>query len=103
MNRVLPFLLVGALLAAWETAWRSGLWSPLLFPSLVKIVEQLAFFFTRPQMLAEALVSLERAARGRGGGGPPPAGGARRPAPGGPAAAGPRPSRWRYRPGLVRR
>jgi NitT/TauT family transport system permease protein len=66
MNRLLPFVLVGALLAVWEAASRSGLWSPLLFPSLVKIVEQLAFFFTRPAMLSEILVSLERALAGFG-------------------------------------
>ena len=40
MNRLLPFLFVGAALLAWEAAARSGLWSPLLFPSLEKISEQ---------------------------------------------------------------
>jgi NitT/TauT family transport system permease protein len=64
MSRVLPFLLIGIALAAWELASRSGLWSPLLFPSLVKIFQQLAFFFTRPEMLLEILVSLERALGG---------------------------------------
>jgi ABC-type nitrate/sulfonate/bicarbonate transport system permease component len=64
MNRLLPFLFVGVLLAAWETAARSGAWSPLLFPSLAKIFDQLVYFFSRPAMLSEALVSLERALGG---------------------------------------
>ena len=51
-------------MAVWEAASRSGLWSPLLFPSLVKIFEQLALFFTKPEMLQEILVSLERALGG---------------------------------------
>jgi ABC-type nitrate/sulfonate/bicarbonate transport system permease component len=64
MNRLLPFLFVGIALAAWEAAARSGLWSPLLFPSLVKIFNELALFFTRREMLLEVLVSLERALGG---------------------------------------
>ena len=64
MSRILPFVLIGIALAVWEAASRSGLWSPLLFPSLVKIFQQLAFFFTRPEMLLETLVSLERALGG---------------------------------------
>jgi NitT/TauT family transport system permease protein len=51
-------------MAVWEAASRSGLWSPLLFPSLIKIFEQLALFFTKPEMLREILVSLERALGG---------------------------------------
>jgi ABC-type nitrate/sulfonate/bicarbonate transport system permease component len=64
MNRVLPFLLVGTALAMWEAAARSGLWSPLLFPSLAKIFGELAVFFTKSEMLLEILVSLERALGG---------------------------------------
>ena len=64
MNRALPFLFVGAALLAWEAASRSGLWSPLLFPSLTKIFQQLMFFFSSSAMLSEALVSLERALGG---------------------------------------
>ena len=45
MQRILPFLFVGAALALWEAAAHSGLWSPLLFPSLVKIFQQLVVFF----------------------------------------------------------
>jgi ABC-type nitrate/sulfonate/bicarbonate transport system permease component len=64
MHRLLPLVLVGAALLAWEAASRSGLWSPLLFPSLAKIFDQLVYFFSRPAMLGEALVSLERALGG---------------------------------------
>jgi len=64
MSRVLPFLFVGIVLAIWETAARSGAWSPLLFPSLAKIFDQLLFFFSRSEMLGEAWVSLERALGG---------------------------------------
>jgi ABC-type nitrate/sulfonate/bicarbonate transport system permease component len=64
MSRVLPFLFVGIVLAIWEAAARSGQWSPLLFPSLAKIFDQLVFFFSRSEMLGEAWVSLERALGG---------------------------------------
>jgi ABC-type nitrate/sulfonate/bicarbonate transport system permease component len=64
MHRLLPLVLVAAALVAWEVASRSGLWSPLLFPSLGKIGRELALFFTRPEMLHEILVSLERALGG---------------------------------------
>jgi len=64
MSRVLPFLLIFLALLAWEAASRSGLWSPLLFPSLVKIFQQLVFFFSSTALLTEALVSLERALGG---------------------------------------
>src|SRR5687767_7788818 len=64
MNRVLPFLFIGAALLAWEAASRSGLWSPLLFPSLAKIFNELFVFFTKREMLFEILVSLERALGG---------------------------------------
>lgn len=64
MTRVLPFLLVGVALVAWEAASRSGLWSPLLFPSLVKIFQQLVLLFSRTELLMEAWVSLQRALGG---------------------------------------
>ena len=51
-------------MAVWETAARSGLWSPLLFPSLEKIFRELALFFTKTEMLLEIQVSLERALGG---------------------------------------
>jgi len=37
MIRLLPFVLIAAALLGWEVAARSGLWSPLLFPSLASI------------------------------------------------------------------
>ena len=64
MSRVLPFVLVGTILLIWEWAARSGLWSRLLFPSLVNIGQELALFFTRSASLLEAWVSLQRALGG---------------------------------------
>jgi len=63
-QRFLPFVLVGAALVIWEAAARSGMWSPLLFPSLEKIFRELALFFTKTEMLLEIQVSLERALGG---------------------------------------
>jgi ABC-type nitrate/sulfonate/bicarbonate transport system permease component len=64
MSRLLPFVFVGVALAIWEAAARSGLWSPLLFPSLARIFNQLVLFFSTPESMLEALVSLERALGG---------------------------------------
>jgi ABC-type nitrate/sulfonate/bicarbonate transport system permease component len=64
VQRILPFVFVAAALALWEVAARSGLWSPLLFPSLVKIFQQLVFFFSSPLLLTEAWTSLTRALGG---------------------------------------
>ena len=64
MNRVLPFLFVAVSLVIWEAAARSGLWSPLLLPSLERIFRELFLFFTRGESLLEAWVSLERALGG---------------------------------------
>ncbi len=64
VQRILPFVFVAAALAVWEAAARSGLWSPLLFPSLVKIFQQLVFFFSSPLLLTEAWTSLTRALGG---------------------------------------
>jgi ABC-type nitrate/sulfonate/bicarbonate transport system permease component len=63
-QRFLPFVLVGAALVIWEAAARSGMWSPLLFPSLEKIFRELGLFFTKTEMLLEIQVSLERALGG---------------------------------------
>jgi NitT/TauT family transport system permease protein len=51
-------------LIAWELAARSGLWSKLLFPSLVNIGRELLLFFTRGASLMEAWTSLYRALGG---------------------------------------
>lgn len=58
------FLFIGMALTAWEAAARSGLWSRILFPSLVNIGQELALFFTRSASLMEALTSLYRALGG---------------------------------------
>jgi ABC-type nitrate/sulfonate/bicarbonate transport system permease component len=64
MKRFLPFVLPLLALAAWEATARSGKWSPLLFPSLVRVWNELVLFFSRPEMLAEVLVTLQRALGG---------------------------------------
>jgi len=63
-DRILPLVFVGTALVIWEAAARSGLWSPLLFPSLEKIFRELGLFFTKTEMLLEIQVSLERALGG---------------------------------------
>ena len=64
MRRLLPFALIGVALLAWELAARSGLWSPLLFPSLVNIAHEFVQFVSRADRLLEAWVSLYRALGG---------------------------------------
>jgi NitT/TauT family transport system permease protein len=51
-------------LVAWEAAARSGLWSKILFPSLVNIGQELVLFFTRSASLMEVWTSLYRALGG---------------------------------------
>jgi NitT/TauT family transport system permease protein len=64
MKWLKPLVLIACVLAAWELAARSGLWSPLLFPSLVKIGGALAAFAGGPEGWHEAWVSLYRALGG---------------------------------------
>jgi NitT/TauT family transport system permease protein len=64
MKRLLPLALILPVLLAWELAARSGLWSPLIFPSLARIANEFLWFFTRPDALAEAWISLYRALGG---------------------------------------
>ena len=64
MKWLKPLALIACVLAAWELAARSGLWSPLLFPSLVKIGGALAAFAGGPEGWLEAWVSLYRALGG---------------------------------------
>src|SRR5262249_25185701 len=59
-----PLALVGALALVWELAARSGLWSPLIFPSLASIARELGWFVVRPEWLMEAWTSLYRALAG---------------------------------------
>ena len=51
MKRLLPFALPVIVLLTWEAAARSGLWSPLLFPSLERIGGELIRFFSNPESL----------------------------------------------------
>ena len=64
MSRLRPLLLIVPILVAWEAAARSGLWSPLIFPSLVKISSELVAFFGKAEYRHEAWVSLYRALSG---------------------------------------
>jgi ABC-type nitrate/sulfonate/bicarbonate transport system permease component len=57
-------LMVGGLV--WETAARSGLFSPLIVPSLTRIGYQLWLLATQPDSLVEAWYSLARALAGFG-------------------------------------
>ena len=61
---VLPFVLFFAALIIWEAAARSGLWSRLLFPSLVSVAYEFGRFVSNPESLYEAWVSLYRALGG---------------------------------------
>jgi len=64
MSRLLPFVFIALVLAIWEAVARSGHWSPLLFPSLGRIFNELVLFLSRPESLLEAWVSLQRALGG---------------------------------------
>ncbi|HEY2337253.1 MAG TPA: ABC transporter permease, partial [Burkholderiales bacterium] len=66
MKRFAPLLVVAALLAVWEMIARSGLWSPLLFPPLVRIFNELISFLTKADSLLEAWISLQRVFAGFG-------------------------------------
>ena len=58
------FILLGLVLVAWEAAARSGLWNPLLFPSLVNIGDEFVRFVAGVDGLREAWISLYRALAG---------------------------------------
>jgi ABC-type nitrate/sulfonate/bicarbonate transport system permease component len=60
--RRVALLLVGAL--TWEVAARSGIFSPLIVPSLTRIGHQLWLLATQPDSLVEAWYSLARALGG---------------------------------------
>jgi ABC-type nitrate/sulfonate/bicarbonate transport system permease component len=59
-----PALLIGAALALWELAARSGLWNRLLFPPLARIGEEFASLAFGAEGLMQAWVSLYRALGG---------------------------------------
>lgn len=58
------FVLIAIALLGWEATARSGLWSPLVFPSLASIAHEFALFVSQPDRLAEAWTSLYRALAG---------------------------------------
>ena len=58
------FVLVAVALLAWEAAARSGLWSPLLFPSLARIAWELGRLLASGEFILEMWVTLERALGG---------------------------------------
>ncbi|MBV9191865.1 MAG: hypothetical protein JOZ85_15360, partial [Betaproteobacteria bacterium] len=60
MRALRPYILIIVLLATWEIAARSGLWSPLLFPSLERIGKELWLFVSRADGWWQAWVSLYR-------------------------------------------
>jgi ABC-type nitrate/sulfonate/bicarbonate transport system permease component len=64
MIRLRSSILLGLALLAWELAARSGLWNPLLFPSLVNIADEFVRFAVTTGGLHEAWVSLYRAGGG---------------------------------------
>src|SRR2546423_9604848 len=61
MTRLRPLILILIALAAWEIAARSGLWSPLLFPSLERIGKELWLFVSRADGWWQIWTSLYRA------------------------------------------
>jgi ABC-type nitrate/sulfonate/bicarbonate transport system permease component len=66
VSRLAPFVLIAAVLVVWELAARSGLWSPLLLPSLAKIGYELGRFVSQAEALLQAWTSLYRALSGFG-------------------------------------
>ncbi len=64
MSRLLPLVLIGAALVAWQLAARSGLWSPLLLPPLVNIAQEFVQFVSRADRLLETWTTLYRALGG---------------------------------------
>lgn len=60
MRTLRPYLLIIVLLAAWEIAAHSGLWSPILFPSLERIGRELWLFISGSDGWWQAWVSLYR-------------------------------------------
>jgi len=61
MKALRPYILVLVLLAAWEIAAHSSLWSPLLFPSLERIGREFWLFVSRPEGWWQTWTSLYRA------------------------------------------
>ena len=64
MRRFAPLAFILVILLVWEAIARSGLWNPILFPPLEKIARELVLFFSKPDSILEAWVSLQRAFAG---------------------------------------
>ena len=60
MSRILSYLLILVALVAWEITARSGLWSPILFPSLERIGSQLWTFLSQPEGWMQSWTTLYR-------------------------------------------
>src|SRR5256885_13478929 len=61
MKRCRPLLLIVRALRGWDITARSGLWSPLLFPSLERIGAQLWAFVSAPEGATQTWTTLYRA------------------------------------------
>lgn len=66
MKHFRPFILIVIALAAWEAAARSGLWSKIVFPSLVNVAIHLWNFLLNPDSWMQIWTSLYRAFGGFG-------------------------------------
>jgi ABC-type nitrate/sulfonate/bicarbonate transport system permease component len=64
LNRLRPLILVVVAAVAWEVVAKSGLWSPILFPSLERIGHQLWLFASRPEGALQTWTTLYRAFSG---------------------------------------
>src|SRR5215470_447978 len=64
VRRLLPVLLPGVVLLAWEIVAQSGSISRIVCPSLLAITRELGAFVTRSDRLTEAWISLYRALAG---------------------------------------
>ncbi|HUQ76181.1 MAG TPA: ABC transporter permease [Burkholderiales bacterium] len=66
MKSLRAFIPIAVLLIAWEIAARSGMWSKIVFPSLVNIGREFGLFFARPDAWEQVWTSLYRAFGGFG-------------------------------------
>ena len=62
-----PLIVILIALGVWEAVARSGLWSPILFPPVERIADQLWLFITRPEGLTQSWITLYRAFSGFAG------------------------------------
>jgi ABC-type nitrate/sulfonate/bicarbonate transport system permease component len=62
-----PLIVILIALGVWEGVARSGLWSPILFPPVERIADQLWLFITRPEGFTQSWTTLYRAFSGFAG------------------------------------